>query len=77
MKINSAKKSHVTELQTKTPLEQIKQSSLARLIHVVWLLWRKHELISSLERRKHDLRFLNDVGLTQEDVEREIEKLRG
>ncbi|MCC4799457.1 hypothetical protein BCT30_09355 [Enterovibrio norvegicus] len=76
MKINSAKNSHVTGSESKTPFEQFKRNVLARMVHAVWLLWRKHVLISSLERRKNDLHFLNDIGLTQKDVEREIEKLR-
>ncbi|PML78667.1 hypothetical protein BCT23_01575 [Enterovibrio norvegicus] len=76
MKINSAKNSHATESESKTPFEQFKRNVLARMVHAVWLLWRKHELISSLERRKNDPHFLNDIGLTQKDVEREIEKLR-
>ncbi len=77
MKINSAKNSHVTGSESKTPFEQFKHNAFAKVVHAVWLLWRKHELITSLERRKDDAQFLKDVGLTQKDVEREIVKLRG
>ena len=77
MKIKSAKNSHVTGSESKTPFEQFKRNAFAKMVHAVWLLWRKHELISSLESRKDDAHFLEDVGLTKKEVEREIVKLRG
>ncbi|CZF84273.1 hypothetical protein [Grimontia marina] len=49
---------------------------LAKLVHAMWHFNRKHFLIQELSKNLDDERFLQDVGLTRAEVEREIQKLR-
>ncbi|CZF82190.1 hypothetical protein GCE9029_03077 [Grimontia celer] len=49
---------------------------LAKLVHAVWHFNRKYYLIQDLSKNLDDQRFLQDVGLTRAQVEKEIKKLR-
>ncbi|MBV7296540.1 hypothetical protein [Enterovibrio paralichthyis] len=51
-------------------------NALATMVHGVWVGFRQRQLIRDLERRIDDERFLNDVGITKQEVENQLAELR-
>ncbi|WP_407333750.1 hypothetical protein [Enterovibrio sp. 27052020O] len=49
---------------------------IANLVNKIWSLWRRYQLRSELEMKLEDESFLNDVGISRAEVEKEIESLK-
>lgn len=49
---------------------------LAALVHKMWLVFRRRQMINELEKRKHDEAFLCDVGLSRQQVEKTLHQLK-